>query len=323
MTQADDEQIRQDAADWWSRHQASDRLTPAQTQAFSAWISTPTHRAAYARLEERFETAGVLAQSRLEGLRAKPRPRVGAPSSPLGWAALAAGLLVLIGAGLALGPGKAWRASSTQRFVTQIGEIRTVILVDGATMTLDTDSAAVLSVRSGERHLRLEQGRARFSLTPKAGALAVEAGDARIQATNTTFDLGVAGDHAVDVALIEGRIEGGAIKGVRFDRLRPGQHWAIADTDARAPQPTPTVAQAWPTGMRTFDRTPLAQVVAEANRYDRVKIRLAESDLGALEVSGAFRVTGTERLAKALAAAFGLTLTHAPGGDIVLSRAAA
>jgi transmembrane sensor len=72
-------------------------------------------------------------------------------------------------------------------------------------------------------------------------------------------------------------------------------------------------------GMLQFDGTPHAEAVTIANRYCERRIVLA-GDLHGLRVTGAFRAGDTAGLARALAAAFGLSLEQRPDGNLVLSR---
>ena len=80
-----------------------------------------------------------------------------------------------------------------------------------------------------------------------------------------------------------------------------------------------TPAPDWTRGMLQFDGTPLAEAVALANRYSERRILLV-GDLGRLRVTGAFRTGDTAGLARALAAAFGLSLQQNGEGNLVLSR---
>jgi transmembrane sensor len=78
-------------------------------------------------------------------------------------------------------------------------------------------------------------------------------------------------------------------------------------------------ASDWTRGMLQFDGTPLSEAVALANRYSDRHILLV-GGLGALRVTGAFRAGDTAGLAKALAAAFGLSLQQNADGNLLLSR---
>src|SRR6185295_20128926 len=75
----------------------------------------------------------------------------------------------------------------------------------------------------------------------------------------------------------------------------------------------------WTEGMLQFDGAPIAEAVAQANRYSGRHI-LIEGNLETLRVTGAFRAGNTAALAKALAAAFHLSLRRTAGNDLILSH---
>ena len=75
----------------------------------------------------------------------------------------------------------------------------------------------------------------------------------------------------------------------------------------------------WTRGMLQFDGTPIEAAVALANRYSNRHILISE-DAAMLRLSGAFRAGDTDGLAKALAAAFHLSLHRAADGNLILSR---
>ena len=220
-----------------------------------------------------------------------------------------------------------WRGQDQgARFATAVGQIRTVALADGAAMILDTDSVAAASIRDGRQVVRLERGRARF--VAAGNVLAVRAGKAQFNASNATFDLALASQDQIDVTVLSGspRLDarGGKLPAASAPTLAAGRQLRLGpDLTAQLVQPASRVETGWPSGLRRFDRASLTEVAAVANRYNTRKIRFDDPSLGGLRVTGVFRVTGSETLAKVLAAAFGLTLNAAPGGDLVLSRNAA
>lgn len=316
----EDEQLRQAAAGWFARMRAPG--AEAHRQAFEAWRAVEAHAQAYARLERRFEESAILGHSRLAELRlTRSRSRRGQVP---GWTPTA--LAACLVAAIALGA-LTWRAQTSQtRYATEIGQIRTVALADGAAMTLDTDSVVTAKGRNGRQVLRLERGRARF-VAAKAD-LAVNAGQAQVQGRETSFDLALGSQDQLEVTVIRGAPRlgpaGSRVQTARFEPLPAGRLTRLGpDLVRRQVQPASVSEANWPSGLRRFDQAPLSQVAAIANRYNTRKIRLADPSLAQLRLSGVFRVTGSESLAKGLAAAFGLHLGVAPGGDLVLSRAAA
>jgi transmembrane sensor len=102
--------------------------------------------------------------------------------------------------------------------------------------------------------------------------------------------------------------------------LQPGERLAI---DQRTPQGSPVPLRAdetrWPTGMLSFEDTPLAEVVAAANRYSIAPIALADPALGELRFTGTLSARDMPGTADTLAATFHLEPVRGDRGSIVLS----
>lgn len=326
ITPDQDERLRDEAALWFARMRGPDAAR--HQPGFDAWRAAPRNRETYERLARRFQDSAILADSRLAGLRPSraERPRTQITGLKV---ALAACLAAAIGLGAVVLTKPEPPATQGQIYATRLGEIRTITLADGATLTLDTDSAAVTQDQDGHPLVRLQRGRARLT-TPASATVTFEAGDARLQTQGATLDLDLGPERQVVVTVLSGRPKLGVtqnrlLRQVRYRplasrsvRVSPGERPQVLQADAAA-----TAEAAWPQGLRTFQKTPLANVTAIANRYDRRKIVFDDPGIGKLEVSGVFKVTETSRLAQALATAFGLTVRTAPGGDLALSRQAA
>jgi transmembrane sensor len=218
----------------------------------------------------------------------------------------------------------------SQRVATDVGQIRSVRLSDGSSVTLDTDTIVVSRISRSARRLTLLRGRARFDVAhDPSRPFVVAAGGASVAARGTLFDVSLAPGHTVAVTLIRGvvDVEGPTQSsplhptGRRTARLLAGQQIAFGK-GAPAPgiQPASPAGVLWPDGLLTFEATPLSEAVAEANRYSHSHIRLALPALGSLQVSGVFRATAPRALAESLAAAFDLQVRADPGGDLVLDR---
>ncbi len=324
MSTGEEERLRREASTWFARMRGPGG--EAARQEFDVWRATGAHQRAYDQLVRRFDESAILGHSRLADLRMRSSPARRAGPPPVLWGALAACLAVAIGLAFVIKGPAPWSSLGSKRYDTAVGEIRTVALTNGVLVTLDTDSQLIAEIRQGRPLLRLERGRARVQ-TP--GALTVEAGPARIRANNSVFDLDLTDGERLDVAARRGGLD---VDGARSDagptlvrdlRLTSGQQVTIGWGRDLAPRPAAATSRDWPSGMLTFDGAPLGEVVGEANRYGPRKIRLADPMLGQLRVTGGFKVTRPDELASALAAALGLTLTRAPGGDLVLARKAA
>ena len=328
-----DEELRLEAAAWFARLRGPE--AQRHLEDFEAWRKAdPKRQAVYDRLVRRWDDAAVLvgaqASLRITGSRRRRRPPWprGAP-----WRAAAsvacAGFAVVV-----LAPARPdwldrWPVPSvwSQRLATRVGEIRTWRLADGSSVTLDTDTVLRSQYSAADRRLRLMQGRARFDVAQDpARPFLVAAGGGVVAARGTLFDVALSSDQRVAVTLLRGVIDVDPTAEVgtprrAATRLVPGQQVAFGRTlpPPRVEPASPTGSM-WPSGLLAFARTPLSQAVADANRYSRRRIVLAEPSLGDLQVSGVFRATAPHDLAEGLAAVFDLRLAAAPDGDFILSR---
>ena len=322
---------RNEAAAWFSRLRGPSGA--AHQAAFDEWRrDRPDRQAAYDRLIHHWEGAAVLQAStrdfRLGQGRAAGLSSARLTSGMVGPLATA----VVIMAAIYVAPVRpvwldAYPIPSiwTERLATPIGAIRTAALPDGSTVTLDTGTVVRWRYSGQVRRLALLRGRARFVVAhDPARPFVVAAGEGQVIAHGTVFDVALPAPHQVVVSLYQGvvDVDDAAMRGApRKTTLTPGQ--ALAFGRGRAPSRPLAIqpgASAWPSGMLTFEDTPLAEALAEANRYATVPIHLAGDDLGALRLTGAFRAGAPRSLADSLAATFDLRVTTEPGGALVLTR---
>lgn len=317
MTPGEEEHLRREAAAWFARMRGPG--ADAARAEFDAWRADPVRQSAYDRLLQRFEDSAILGHSRLSDLRLRTSGSHRGPSPAVWWTALAAGLVVAaITLTQTLHTADAGDVRLA-RYVSAAGQIRTVALAPDLTVVLDTDTVLAASTRGGRPRLVLERGRVRIQ---SDRPLEVEADGARVIAERAAFDLRLQSDQAVEISTLQGDVQAESAQPLRRGRTRiaAGQRLTLVGGRAGAPQPVPSRDRQWPTGLLVFDGAPLGQVIGEANRYGRRRIRLADPALARLQVSGGLNVTDPDDLARALAAALGLTVTIMPTGDIVLIR---
>ena len=325
---------RKEAAAWFARL----RGPPAagDQAAFDQWRQErPDRQAAYDRLLRHWEGAAVLQASTRDFHLGQRRAAGLWSAGQTRWLVTPLGTAVVIMAAIYVAPARPnWLdvhpipSMWTERLATPVGAIRTVALPDGSTITLDTGTVVRWRFSGQFRRLALLRGRARFIVAHDAARpFVVAAGDGQVTAHGTVFDVALAAPHQVVVSLYQGVVDvddAASGRAARETTLTPGQAMAFgrgrAPTRPRSIQPG---ASAWPTGMLTFENTPLAEALAEANRYSIVPIRLAGEDLGALRLTGAFRAGAPRSLADSLAATFDLRVDTEPGGALVLTRPAA
>ena len=206
---------------------------------------------------------------------------------------------------------------------TEIGEIRRIALADGSTLTLDTNSRVTIAFTPTSRILHLQQGKARFDVAHESRPFQVMAGTMTVTAHGTIFDVSALPNDRYHVHLLRGSIE--VSEANRTGAIRPVAKM-LSPGEAAEPGPaglhlvghaaTEPACDDWPAALRTFDRIAVGDLITEANRYSRTKIRIADADVAALNASGTFRIDDTRRLASNLAVLLDLRVRDEADGSI-------
>jgi len=331
-SQSDDETIEQQAADWLVRRETG--LSAAEAEQLARWrAADPRHAAALRRLEatqgllsrlpESPAAAAMLAEVD-ELYRARERGRV----TPFaGWwkAAAGAAAAVAIGAGLWLGVSRVNNSEANRVYVTAAAEHRAVALPDGSTMVLNSASEVAVAFAAAERRVQLRRGETHFHVAQDAARpFFVAAGPVTVRAVGTAFKVRRE-TQAVEVRVTEGRVQvshaetqksGGAAaplylvagEGALWEDGGRATMLAANSGAARA------VAGPGAAGSPrlSFNNTPLAEVVEQFNRYNRVQMEIADPALARLPVGGNFAANNAESFIRLLAA----------GGEVRLVRVA-
>jgi transmembrane sensor len=238
---------------------------------------------------------------------------------------LAASIAVLAITGLGgIGAWYAVEQRNTHTYSTHIGEIQRVVLEDGSTIALNTDSEVRVRYSSRYRHIDLTRGEALFQVAKnKQKPFDVEAGKTTVRAVGTAFSVRLhetGTNERVDVVVSEGRISinppskqtypAGTVATVRNGRVAAT---VIEEEDI-------TSKLAWTTGRLMFQGEKLSEVVEEINRYNLRKLQITDPDIATLRIGGTFQATDPDGFARALDATFGIKSHLVPksfGGDTI------
>jgi len=333
--------LREVAADWIVREEDG-ALGPDGLAARDAWLAEhPDHVEAYdaarqamGRLDQMAADPRILAL-RASALSMKPGRATPAWRMAAGFAAV----LVLAGGGLGAVTGDRSVSSAVAAFEqaahpgaavyrTTIGERSTVTLPDGSVATLNTDTVLRVAFTSKARGVRLVRGQALFEVAhAKARPFEVYAGDRVITAVGTVFDVRIQGDD-VKVALVEGRVRvrpraepAAAAAPAAQVLLAPGE---LLDARPAEPMRVQNVnvdrETSWRSGVLVFDETPLAEAVAELNRYSRDRLVIDDPAIGAFHVTGVFKTGDMDRFARTVEEILPVDLQTRSDGAIMLSR---
>lgn len=346
-----DDDIHTQAA-YWGAILRSDNLTEAQRKAFDHWRSEHAdHQAAFDAVMEAWRMADGLADDddviklRRAALRSSFVSSAGRP-----WIAIAAALflcvfsasVLLLGAdrislpgGSETAPVVRWEiagARSVNLLSTAVGERSTIMLEDGSTVDLNTDTAVRVAFSGDERRLYLLKGQAIFKVAhDRDRPFVVMAAGRRVTALGTEFEVRIDRSEFA-VTLLEGKVEVDDLR-VQFDaenverafvaaqpiELEPGER-LTSGNNAPAAISDEALARAvsWREGRLDFESETLDVIIYEINRYSHRKVVLNDPSLAELRVSGSFKAGSVENFVTALTSIYPVEKEYGDSDDTIL-----
>ena len=290
-----------DEARDWLLLLTSGRATVADAKALQAWREqSPEHAQA-------FEQAKVLWQQLAPALEQVTQPRRFGRRAFLGGAIAASAAVVMVRVGT---PGGF--AGLTADYRTEVGEQRQVLLSDGVSLELNTQTR-ISRIGPGIELLEGEVEVVAHLAQPlkvQAGAGWVSAAQARFNVRNT--------DQTVCVTCIEGSLSvdvGGNSVSLGSGRqltYGAGGIGAVVAVDTQA-------VVAWREQVLVFNNATLATVVDEINRYRPGMLVLLNKQLGQRRVQARFSLQQLAGVALLIRDAYGAKCTELPGGVVLLS----
>lgn len=331
---------RAEASAWITRLHGPHR-TPEMEAGFRRWLAErPENAQEFEGLTEVWDLLPASVPSRaasrlerwehsaeaqeLQALREqRPSPsRLARSRRPRAAFALAACAVLMLAV---LGAYRFWPDPS---YATAVGEQRVVRLDDGTRISLNSGSHVVAAYGESERRVRLTRGEVLFEVARDAGRpFVVAVGDHSVTALGTSFV--VRRDaRQVAVTLIEGKVAVASASSVGQrgqgghatapsappEILAPGQRLILAaSAPPRIDTPRLEAVTAWRRGEVVLDDTPLAEAVAEMNRYDRTVIVIDSPEAAALIVSGLYHTGDSAGFAESVAQMYGLQVVEREG----------
>lgn len=324
--------IEETAARWIVRREGEEWST-ADERDLTVWLDeTMAHRAAFWRLQHGWNQAdriGALGPH----LPSPPRGRLHharraiARTRPVLAGALAATLALAVGLGThawrVAPPGTAPASAQMIALHTPVGTRRTVALGDGSRIELNTATLLRTTGRPDGREVWLDRGEAYFDIAHRVDRpFVVHAGTRKVTVLGTRFSVRRNGD-TVTVAVLSGR--------VRVDDATAdfsGRAAVIGAGDIAITRPRGTLVAvaaparvqaitAWRDGLLMFDRTRLADAVADFNRYTTRPIRIDDPRTAEIRIGGAFRIDNSDGFLDLLHTAYGLTIRSEPDRIVV------
>ncbi|HKS55841.1 MAG TPA: FecR domain-containing protein [Steroidobacteraceae bacterium] len=314
--------VQDEAAAWVVRF---DGRAPEAEQraAFDDWIGrSPAHTAAYENaLQTWRDLAAMRGSEQYRSLLGKPTLRerlVGTLRAPR-WVAAAGGVAAIVAVvwlGLSL-DALPFLQRPTQ-VTTDVAEVRRLTLPDGTRIVLGAQSQIDYVVTDSTRRATVMSGDAFFAVAhDSARPFTVAAGDYTVSVVGTQFEIRRR-PGMVRVAVSEGRVAVGRAGESAASVLPSGAAWTAGASGVEVHPVDAFDVGAWRLGRLFYDNATLRDIVADANRYTRTRIVVADPQLEDLRLTTSFRTSQVDGMVETLQAALPLVAERQASGEIVL-----
>ncbi|MBL9206106.1 MAG: FecR domain-containing protein [Opitutaceae bacterium] len=329
--------IEERAAEWFGRVEIG--LTTREEREFLEWLEAdPRHGEAMREMDETWE--------HLDGLKEIRRWRRQVPAAvsrvrTVWFAPALIGAAALVALVFFVAPNVRTSASGEHYAVAAGGGMKKVELPDGSVVHLNASSRVSVRYSAAQRRVELQEGEAHFAVTKDARRpFVVVAGDVAVKAIGTAFNVRRE-PQGVAVFVTEGKVrlddagKGESLlprasqaratpiapgSGAEDELLVAGQRAVVPLSSASPSTPaavTPVVvapmapaemreALAWQGLQLEFDQMPLAQVVADFNRYNSHQLEIADPRLAQQTFGGSFRADNLQGFVQLLEERFGV-----------------
>ncbi|MDM3870969.1 FecR domain-containing protein [Porticoccus sp. W117] len=254
------------------------------------------------------------------------------PKKNFRWLAVAASMmLALATTWFFMQPAEVQEYTDIKRYVSGVGEQRTITLEDGSQVSLNTATQLLIEMSDNQRRVILERGEAFFDVSEDpVRPFVVELGQKQVTVLGTSFNIFKTPD-AYQVAVVEGLVAlhdpmepvddvavdlSNLKQGIAAPRkglLRAG--WlASYSTDSKhldVVQPeSMTRYSDWRKGWIQFDKEPMSDVVKELNRYAAKKILIEDKAVMDVNVTALVSVTELSATLNGLEQLLPIKVTH-------------
>lgn len=276
------------AVQWFVRLQ-NNNVTQAERAAFEAWLSDTANAAAYRKVSQFWNAPEFLDASQktagpsgTNDSRAKTHIPVFVRAAVI---IVALGILFEVIGVSAILPG------TRAHHMTAAGRQETVILEDGSSAVLNTQSAIHLAYTASERKVELLKGEAYFDVRhDQTRPFTISADDVTVTALGTAFAVRKFNDKTV-ITVAGGNVSVSLSKAAHHRvELEKGQQLAVSSKRIGNISSVDLYQSlAWLEGRIIFDNMRFEEVVAELDRYLPGRIFIASETLKSLRVTGNYK----------------------------------
>jgi len=282
-------QAEDQAITWLAKLNNTANVQPEQEHAFMAWLeSSPKNQVAYLKAEQLWARGSTLQQLPQRS------------SAIWNWSAahslgLACSVLLMIGMFLVAQPAR----DLTPKFQTSIGEIKTITLIDGSTIALNTNSSVHFEFSNQKRVAYLDNGEVFFDVqadSERPFDVVTNQGVVRVMGTrfsvrNTTSD-------DTTVTVIQGKVALGEQLKTEQTIFKPltvlTENERINFSDANQGIPPATIDAntelSWRKQRLIFTAQPLHEVIAELNQFSTQQLVLGDASLATKNITAVIQL---------------------------------
>lgn len=328
----------------WHALLADEDISDSQKEAFALWLQAdPQHKKAYAQANELWLELGSLRREDLDEEFFQPswqelcvawlRNMIQKVTTPYKPAMAASGIvafaLFFLVVHLQEPNGPQLPVTPHKSYATSIGEIRTINLADGSTITLGAKTAIDIDFSQTARHISMSNGEAFFQVSKDASRpFTVTSGDVRVTVHGTVFTVRKS-ETSARVAVSQGVV--GVNYATQHTEEAPpaGKHTAVTlvageqltlqhhgQTSAVAAI-KPEMVGVWRENIRIYIDAPLSEIITDINRHRARKITFADSSLADVKVTATLNSNNAHTMLQTLATALPLRLEELPEKTIL------
>jgi len=251
------------------------------------------------------------------------------------YTAAASFLLVCLGAFLLM-PINVEKAAPELAYQTAVGEQRKILLDDGSTLILNTDSQVQVIYSPKQRLLLLSRGEIHIDVAHDTSRpLRVVANDKVVQAVGTAFDVRVLNSNNVKLWVTEGRVAIADNKHIEnpvaLEKeplnnpnlfISKGEKAILSGVNQQVEKISDgemTAQLSWQQGTIVFRGETLDEAVMEFNRYSDKTFVIRDSSLKQVRIAGVFKIGDTPSLLSTLHNNFDIQYEYDKANKILLT----
>lgn len=308
---------------YWTLHGGAEKASTASRERYESWLREKPARLHKARRVQGiwhhpdFENAVRLVGGNTAIDTVPPTQAAGVNRKPW-YIATAAGFLVALSVAF-MQPFDNRGNPANRLYTTERQQTSRTALADGSTLDLSARSKVAVNFTDSERHIRLYDGEAQFTVAGDSRRpFVVESRQASIKALGTIFNVDQR-DGITELTVLEGRVSVHPLKQPDWElEVSAGERLHISSSATGPVQKFDLNSyKSWLQGLVQVEDMRLSELLIEFNRFSATPLVARGHKTRNLRVTGSFDLNKIEDNIRILATLHGLTVSDS-GEEIVL-----